>query len=79
MDDIKVGTTAFYGVFKSKLDKQKADIKKELERAKTERRKEWLKMQLKETKSLQKTVKMMEDMLGSQELTHCPHCGENLK
>ena len=27
--------TAFYGVFKGKLEKQKQDLKKELERAKT--------------------------------------------
>lgn len=78
-NDEKIGTTAFYGVFKSKLDRQKADIKQELERAKSDRRKGWLKNQLKETKSLQKTVKKMEDMLGQNEVTHCPHCGGSLK
>ena len=68
--------TGFYGVFKSKLDRQKEDIKKELERAKSDRRKDWLKRQLKETKRLKKLVKEMEEAMGT--VTHCPHCGEKL-
>jgi len=68
--------TAFYGVFKGKLDKQKQDLKKELERAKSDRRKDWLKRQIKEAKSMRDLLKKMEKQMGT--LTNCPHCGEKL-
>ena len=70
--------TAFYGVFKGKLDKQKQELKKELERAKSDRRKEWLRKQIKEAKSMRDLVKRMEKQMGSVTHTHCPHCGEKL-
>ena len=70
--------TAFYGVFKGKLEKQKQDLKKELERAKTDRRKEWLKTKIKEAKSMRDLLKRMEKQMGSITHTHCPHCGEKL-
>lgn len=72
----KVINTAFYGVFKGKLDKQKQDLKKELERAKSDRRKEWLRKQIKEAKSMRDLLKEMEAQMGTK--THCPHCGEKL-
>lgn len=68
--------TSFYGVFKGKLQKQKEDLKKELERAKSDRRKDWLKKQLKEAKSMRDLLKQMEKQMGHQ--THCPHCGGEL-
>ena len=68
--------TSFYGVFKSKLQKQKEDMKKELERAKSDRRREWLRRQLKEAKSMRDLLKQMEKQMGHQ--TNCPHCGGEL-
>ena len=65
--------TGFYEIFKHKLKKQKEELKKELEKAKSDRRKDWLRHQLKETKSLQKTVKEMEKHMGVQSC--CPNCG----
>jgi AAA+ ATPase superfamily predicted ATPase len=70
--------TAFYGVFKGKLEKQKQDLKKELERAKSDRRKEWLRKQIKEAKSMRDLLKKMEKQMGKETHTHCPHCGEKL-
>ena len=70
--------TAFYGVFKGKLNKYKEDLKKELERAKSDRRKEWLKRMLKEAKSMRDLLKKMEKQMGTETHTHCPHCGEKL-
>jgi len=70
--------TAFYGVFKGKLEKQKQDLKKELERAKTDRRKDWLRKQIKEAKSMRDLLKKMEKQMGQDRHTHCPHCGEKL-
>lgn len=68
--------TGFYEVFKAKLGKMKTDLKKELERAKTDRRKEFIKKQIKEIKKLQKTVKELEDVM---DIKHeCPHCGGKL-
>ena len=75
MSDEKLNT-AFYGVFKGKLEKQKQDMKKELERAKSDRRKSWLKDQLKEAKSMRDLLKKMEKQMGYQ--TTCPHCGGEL-
>ena len=68
--------TAFYEVFKGKLQKQKEDLKKELQRAKSDRRKEWLKKQIKEAKSMRDLLKDMEKQMGHQ--TNCPHCGGKL-
>lgn len=68
--------TSFYGVFKGKLQKQKEDMKKELERSKSDRRKEWLRRQLKEAKQMRDLLKKMEKQMGHQ--THCPHCGGEL-
>ena len=70
--------TAFYGVFKGKLEKQKQDLKKELERAKSDRRKDWLLKQIKEAKSMRDLLKKMEKQMGQDRHTHCPHCGEKL-
>jgi len=68
--------TGFYDIFNGKLNKLKDELKKELERAKTDRRKDWIKKQIKEIKSLRETVQEMEKAMGTK--THCPHCGEKL-
>lgn len=69
--------TGFYSVFKQKLDKMKSQLRDEFKRAKSERRKDWIKSQIKECKRLQQTIDALE---GQMELpkTTCPHCGETL-
>ena len=66
----------FYGVFKQKYDLLKRDLTKELERAKSDRRKEWLKHHIKEMKSLKNLLKEMEEHMGH---TKCPNCGHQLQ
>ena len=61
----------FKGVFVEKLRKQKHLIKEELERPSSERRKEWLKRQLQDTRRLKKLVEELSE-------ERCPHCGEKL-
>lgn len=68
--------TGFYGVFDEKLKKMKKELKEELELAKTDRRKDWIKKQIKEAKSLRDLLKKMEKHMGKQ--THCPHCNGEL-
>ena len=68
--------TGFYEIFKEKLERQKKDLRKELERAKSDRRKGWIKQQIKQAKSMRDLLKDMEKEMGK--LTHCPHCGEEL-
>lgn len=75
MSEKPMMTTAFYSIFKGKLDKMKQELKEELERAKSDRRKDWLKKQIKETKNLNKTVKEMEKQMGN-DIT-CPKCGHH--
>jgi hypothetical protein len=61
----------FRDVFVEKLAKQKKMIKEELERPSSERRKEWLKKQLQDTRRLKKLVEELSE-------ERCPHCGEKL-
>ena len=61
----------FRDVFVEKLAKQKRMIKEELERPSSERRKEWLKRQLQDTRRLKKLVEELSD-------ERRPHCGEKL-
>jgi len=61
--------TAFVGVFEENLQKMKKSIKTELERPSSERRKGWLKKQLKEAKELRNLLKEISDNKT------CPHCG----
>ena len=58
-------------IFREKLHRQQWLIRKELQRPASERRREWLKKQLCETRELKKLVKEMSS-------EKCPHCGENL-
>lgn len=68
--------TGFYDIFKGKLDRLKNELKQELERAKSDRRKDWIKNQIKQIKGLRDTVKEMEKAMNVK--THCPHCGGKL-
>ena len=61
--------TAFVGVFEGNLQKMKKSIKTELERPSSERRKGWLKKQLKEAKELRNLLKEISDNKT------CAHCG----
>ena len=65
--------TAFYGVFEEKLQKMKRDIKEELDHPVSDRRKDWLKAQLKEAKSMRDHLKTMKKEMRTEE---CPHCGK---
>lgn len=67
--------TAFYGVFEEKLKKMKKEIRLELNRAKSIRRKDWLKKQLKEAKSMRDHLKTMKKDMRTEV---CPHCGESI-
>ena len=62
--------TAFSGVFEQRLNQLKKDLKKELEKAKTDRQKQRLKILLKEAKELRDLVKELKPK--------CPHCGGEL-
>ena len=66
--------TSYLPIFKQKIDKIKQSLKKELALAKSERRKEIIKSQIKEIKSLQKTIKEA----GGEDENKCPHCGKPL-
>lgn len=74
--DKKKINTGFYEIFRNKLQRQKEELKEELTKAKSDRRKDWIKSQIKQTKGLQKTVREMEAVMDTK--THCPHCGEKL-
>ena len=63
--------TSFIPVFEERLSKLKNTLKIELERAKSERRKDVMKRLVKDAKSLQKTIK---DAKKHNAKT-CPHCG----
>ena len=61
----------FKDIFVEKLAKHKRLIKEELDRPSSERRKEWLKKQLQDTRRLKKLVEELSE-------ERCPHCGEKL-
>ena len=58
---------AFAGVFEQRLNMMKKDLKKELEKAKTERSKERMKKLLAECKDMRNLVRDLKPK--------CPHCG----
>ena len=66
--------TSYLPIFRQKVDKIKKSLKDELARAKSDRRKDVIKSQIKELKSLKKTIK--ED--GGDDENKCPHCGKSL-
>jgi hypothetical protein len=66
--------TSYLPIFRQKVDKIKQSLKNELARAKSDRRKEVIKSQIKEIKNLQKTIKEA----GGDDENKCPHCGKSL-
>ena len=63
--------TSFIPVFEERLQKLKNTLKSELQRAKSERRKDVMKKLVKDAKSLQKTIKEAK----KHNAKTCPHCG----
>lgn len=62
--------TAFAGVFDQRLSVLKKDLRKELEKSKTDRQKERIKKLIKEAKELRNLVRELKPK--------CPHCGGSL-
>ena len=72
--------TAFLSVFEEKLAKHKRNIKKELDKAKAEKRngnREFLKKELALIKSLKQTVQEMQEQVAQE--VECPHCKKKFK
>jgi len=67
-----VKTTAFIPVFEEKLIRLKKDLKLELSKAKSDRRKNVMKSLLREAKGLQKLVK---ECTPEDDRMCCPNCG----
>tara|TARA_Y200000002_G_C22173184_1_gene451932 strand:+ start:31 stop:237 length:207 start_codon:yes stop_codon:yes gene_type:complete len=67
-----VKTQAFISVFKVRIDKLRKSIKEELEKTKSERRRDVLKSWIGDIKRLQKVIDE-----AKRENT-CPHCGGEL-
>ena len=63
--------TSFIPILEDKLTKIKNTLKNELERAKSERRKDVMKRLVKDSKSLQKTI----NEVKKENTKICPHCG----
>ena len=66
--------TAFISVFEERLDKLKKSLRIELERAKSDRRKDVMKTLVKDAKKLQKTI----NEVKKENAQVCPHCGGEL-
>ena len=66
--------TSFIPILEDKLAKIKNTLKNELERAKSERRKDVMKRLVKDSKSLQKTI----NEVKKENAKICPHCGGEL-
>lgn len=62
--------TAFAGVFEQRLNVLKKDLKREMDKAKSDRSKERLKRLVKECKELRSVVRELKPK--------CPHCGGDL-
>lgn len=62
--------TAFVGVFESRLHTLKNDLKKELDLAKSDRRKDRLRKLIKEAKEMRDLVRELKPK--------CPHCGGDI-
>ena len=66
--------TSFIPILEDKLTKIKNTLKNELQRAKSERRKDVMKRLVKDAKSLQKTI----NEVKKENAKICPHCGGEL-
>ena len=68
------GITGFIEIFEGRLTKMKLHLKQELSKAKRDRDRKWIKIQLSDARKLNRTLKEMRN--SSVKL--CPHCGERL-
>ena len=68
------GITGFIEIFEGRLTKMKLHLKEELSKAKRDRDRKWIKIQLSDARKLNRTLKEMRN--SSVKL--CPHCGERL-
>ena len=66
--------TGFIPVFEERLQTLKKSLKNELQRAKSERRKDVMKTLVKDAKKLQKTI----NEVKKENTKICPHCGGEL-
>ena len=66
--------TSYLPIFRQKVDKIKKSLKNELALAKSDRRKEVIKSQIKEIKNLQRTIKEA----GGDDENKCPPCVKSL-
>jgi uncharacterized protein YqfA (UPF0365 family) len=66
--------TSFYSVFEQKLKNQKIQLKEELAKAKSDRRKTWMKQQIAEAKDMRNHLREMKAHLKP-ETVCCPKCG----
>ena len=66
--------TGFIPVFEERLEILKKSLKNELQRAKSERRKDVMKTLVKDAKKLQKTI----NEVKKENAKICPHCGGEL-
>ena len=66
--------TSFIPILEDKLTKIKNTLKNELQRAKSERRKDVMKTLVKDAKKLQKTI----NEVKKENAQVCPHCGGEL-
>ena len=67
--------TSFYSVFEQSLQNQKQQLKEEYAKAKSERRKTWMKQQIAEAKDMRNHLREMKSHMKTEV---CPHCGEKI-
>lgn len=67
--------TSFYSVFEQQLQRQKLSLKEEYKKAKSDRRKAWIKQQIAEAKDMRNHLR---EMQGHMKTETCPHCGKKI-
>ena len=68
------GITGFIEIFEGRLTKMKLHLKQELDKAKHDRDRKWIKHRLADARKLNKILKEMRNA----NIKLCPHCGERL-
>jgi hypothetical protein len=66
--------TSFYSVFEQKLQQQKESLKEEYAKAKSDRRKEWMKKQIADAKDMRNHLREMKTHMRPDKVC-CPKCG----
>jgi len=67
--------TSFYSVFEQQLQNQKQSLKEEYAKAKSDRRKAWMKKQIAEAKDMRNHLREMQAHMKTET---CPHCGKKI-